>query len=654
LKERAVKHWNDLSITKKLKAGLSVINDLIGFKSTGPKAGDAVRAAQTERVKLGMEHVVRVVEPGMSDRGFCRESVDAIAKNLRGCSAGLVALNGSTEDDFLTTGRDLRDVATRTGQISTTAKSIADLVSGRDFEGYIEALQKLFERMNTYLALSRKKLNHNSETLLTILKTSDSIALHLAGFNRIVKHLRILGISTRIESARLVGGHDAFSNIADDVNKLSDLINSKSAGILQAVMSTHEVISETLSKVNLFEARQQGQSQTMLDDIIRNLPSLSEKHELSSTAAYHIIERTEEISRNVGEIVSSLQFHDITRQQIEHVIEVINELSNKMSSPKERESLQDLSISNVCRLQVNQLNSAKQEFVSAIGGAMDSFRHIAGNAMEMSKEVAALAGATGASGASFLARLRTDVAKIIATLNENGEANHRLLTAVESVVATIGDLTTFVGGIDEIGVDIDLLALNAQIRAVHTGSDGAALGVLAEAVRSLSDDARGQTVSVSETLTHISAIAQGLGRAEAEEDEIEELDEMVERLGGILDSLAGMDGQVTSLVNLVEGTTNEVEMEIKSLISGITVHERIESELNGAVAGLAGIEREAGKLGPATGENHDTAYLKQLEQRYTMDKERSIHHSSIHANGPTVPFFHHGPEEGLGENVELF
>jgi methyl-accepting chemotaxis protein len=280
---------------------------------------------------------------------------------------------------------------------------------------------------------------------------------------------------------------------------------------------------------------------------------------------------------------------------------------------------------------------------------MDSFRTITGNVREMSKEVAALA---GASGASFLARLRTDVAKIIATLNENGEANHRLLMAVESVVATISDLATFVGGIDEIGVDIDLLALNAQIRAVQTGSDGAALGVLAEAVRSLSDNARDQTVSVSGTLTHISTIAQGLGRAEVDGDG--ELDEMVEKLGALLDSLAGMDGQVTSLVNLMEGATNGVEMEIKSLISGITVHERMESGLDRVVAGLAEIEREAGKLGPATGENHDTAYLKQLEQRYTMRKERSIHHFIIHANGPAVPFLHNGPEGGLGENVELF
>ena len=107
-------------------------------------------------------------------------------------------------------------------------------------------------------------------------------------------------------------------------------------------------------------------------------------------------------------------------------------------------------------------------------------------------------------------------------------------------------------------------------------------------------------------------------------------------------------------MNVMEGTTGEVEMEIKGLISGITVHERMENELDKAVAALAEIEKEAGKVGPATGENHDTAYLKELEQRYTMHKERSIHHSSVQAHGPAQPFVHHGPEEGLGENVELF
>jgi DNA-binding ferritin-like protein len=589
---------------------------------------------------------------------FCPEAIDDIVSNLHECSSGLAALNSSTEEDFLTTGTDLREVAARAGEISTAAGSIADLLSGTGLELHGEALQKLFDQMSAYLDISGKKLNSNTGTLRTVLGTSDDIALHLVGFNRIVKHLRILGISTKIESARLAGGNNAFSNIADDVEKLSGLINAKSAAILHAVSSSHKVISETLSKVSLFERREQGQSQTMLGDIIRNLSSLSEKHERSSTAAQRVVGQSDEISRSIGEIVGSLQFHDITRQQIEHVTEAIDELGEKLSSLKGTENalseVRDLCLGDVCRLQMNQLTSAKREFVSAVGVAMDSFRNIAAHVAEISKEAAALVDARGTAGSSFLTRLKTDVAKIVLTLKENGQANRELLSAVESVAATISDLAAFVDSIEEIGVDIGLLALNAQIRAAQTGSEGAALGVLAEAVRNLSADARDRTLSISEALTHISSTAQGLGRGGTEEDEVPELDEMVERFGGLLDSLEGMDGRVASFINRMEEGTNEVETRIRGLISGIRVHERMESVLNGAIAALEKIDREAGQFGPPTAKGRGGSYLKQLEDRYTMHKERSIHRSIIQTSGPMPSFSHKEPEGGFGENVELF
>lgn len=202
------------------------------------------------------------------------------------------------------------------------------------------------------------------------------------------------------------------------------------------------------------------------------------------------------------------------------------------------------------------------------------------------------------------------MAKIVATLKENGQANREYLSAVESVAATISDLAAFVDSIEEIGVDIGLLALNAQIRAAQTGSEGAALGVLAEAVRNLSADARDRTLLISEALTHISSTAQGLGRG-GTDDEVPELDEMVERFGGLLDSLEGMDGQVASFIHRMEEATNEVETRIRDLISGIRVHERMESALSGAIAALAKIDREAEQFGPPAGGGRDAGYLKQ-------------------------------------------
>ncbi len=52
-----------------------------------------------------------------------------------------------------------------------------------------------------------------------------------------------------------------------------------------------------------------------------------------------------------------------------------------------------------------------------------------------------------------------DVAKIMSILNKNSDANRDLLTAIDTVAATISALAAFTGGIERIGVDIELLAL---------------------------------------------------------------------------------------------------------------------------------------------------------------------------------------------------
>ena len=62
---------------------------------------------------------------------------------------------------------------------------------------------------------------------------------------------------------------------------------------------------------------------------------------------------------------------------------------------------------------------------------------------------------------------------------------------------TVGEIATFVGDIEKIGEEIKLIALNAQIKSAYTGDEGAALGVLAEAIQRLSIDAIDHTGAVS-------------------------------------------------------------------------------------------------------------------------------------------------------------
>jgi len=75
------------------------------------------------------------------------------------------------------------------------------------------------------------------------------------------------------------------------------------------------------------------------DHIIKTISSVSERHGRASATANHIADTSHEIKFSIGEIVKSLQFHDITRQQIEHVMEAIDELNEKISALKEPEDV---------------------------------------------------------------------------------------------------------------------------------------------------------------------------------------------------------------------------------------------------------------------------------------------------------------------------
>ncbi len=71
----------------------------------------------------------------------------------------------------------------------------------------------------------------------------------MANFRKIVKKLKILGISTKIESAQLKKMEIDFVNLAGDVEQLSELIHDKSAEIEKHRASLMALTSGTLSKI---------------------------------------------------------------------------------------------------------------------------------------------------------------------------------------------------------------------------------------------------------------------------------------------------------------------------------------------------------------------------------------------------------------------
>ena len=236
-----------------------------------------------------------------------------------------------------------------------------------------------------------------------------------------------------------------------------------------------------------------------------------------------------------------------------------------------------------------------------------------------------------------------------------------ITTTMQDVAATVQQITGFVEDIEFIGSEIDLIALNSQIKAAHTGQEGAALGVLAEAIKRLSDEAVRQTEAVTATLTVIHTTTEHLSTevdtVEAESGALiaimeNDLSEIIQTLGMMSDDL------FTLLAGLVENVRS-LTTDVGQATAGIDVHERIKSMTAGVLGGLERIVEQARRIEPASSQFKQN--LRHMEERYTMESERHIHEAiarkrgGLHVVGAQVearPSAESNSE--FGDNFDLF
>ena len=137
----------------------------------------------------------------------------------------LQRLAGSTESQFLQLGEQLQDFVLRSSQVSSTAGELVQLLAGDESGQLTERLRKLFQEMDSYLHHVRSQGHDSCQTLEQIMTQLDQVVQPLEGFQKMDKSLRMLSISTKIESARLGELGSGFITLAMDVEKLSHTVS---------------------------------------------------------------------------------------------------------------------------------------------------------------------------------------------------------------------------------------------------------------------------------------------------------------------------------------------------------------------------------------------------------------------------------------------
>jgi methyl-accepting chemotaxis protein len=596
-------------------------------------------------------------------------------------SSSLNALTTTTEDEFLEIGRAMADFYERAGEITHMLASLAGIMSGNDIARTVHGIEDILDRIKKSLSGEESVLEHDLKTLQQTLEIMNVIRKPLESFKKLVKILKILSISTKIESAQLGQNQTGFVTLADDVEKLSVDIDEETKKITAKALLLDTIVRQNISQISSLEENQHRGIHTVLDEIGFSLISLKNKNEVSREGTDLISGQSEKISRHIGEVVSSMQFHDITRQTIEHVREVLDDLVQKLSVENIEESIEKTKndnermhviseIGDICEIQRAQLDDAKRQISGAASNIINHLLQIKENIVEVSHKAGNLAGTTDESALSLLSKIESGIATATLSLGTFARASHDLSEAMDIFLKTTADVSGSVNDIEEIGAEIQLIALNARIKTAHTGDEGAPLGVIAEAIQRLSSDADTEKTAISAALNDVTLTARDVQSysREDEDSKASEADDVIKRFGIFADTLRSANAEITSLLNKIGRSGERLAGDIGRTVSVITVHEKFERVIDNALSILDLILMESRKITPCIVSGNKSEYLRYLEKNYTMHSERKIHGQFAGLNtgivaktnpdkgNMAVQFINAKPEshQEFGDNVELF
>ncbi len=589
-------------------------------------------------------------------------------KRLRSTAAGLGELSASTEEEFLSLGRGLQVFSGRSRDLSARSSSIAALMAGTGMSGAMAGFRQILEEAQDLGRDSRQ----GADVLKAVLERLGELQQPLAGFARIVRNLRILCTFVKIESARLECGDTGFDTLSEDVGRLAATIAAKSSDLFEQSASLTAAVAGSLRKIGDFERTRQCQARSIIDGASGCLRALTDRHALSVATMEDVAARWTRITGDIGEVVSSLQFHDITRQRIEHVAEALAEITDRTAatpSGAPRGSVGVADVVAVCELQRAQLDHARQEVLSAIARIAGSLRDIAGHVGEMCRETRSLVAAAdgGGSPSSFLSSLEESFSAVTDSIAEYGRLGAELGATIDHAVRTIGAMSTFVGDIEKIGIEIRMIGLNACVRAAHVGERGAALGVLADSIHQLSSDTAGLTDALARNLKAVIHSAAELNdrQTAAAQDRQHLLAQEVARL---MEPLKRLDGETLTLLHGITAQGDALADDITAASAGIRVHEQIDRGIEDVIAGLDSFITGMKPMLSRRRRQDAGDGIGALAGRYTMHSERQVH-QSVAAGGTAAALALAAPalagadaaapaggdgREDLGDNVELF
>lgn len=550
----------------------------------------------------------------------------------------------TSEDGFLLVGSRLRKIHLSTQNVS---ERLAGLLNDSSAEGGTSSLSEL-QRMSER---SVKQLNSFNDFWLQAVdqlrrleSPLSSLPESLKQFDRLVSRLRMMGITARIEAARIGEDGLGFVNLAEEVSLLGEQITPKAKEVHKSIERVGEVIAFSVGNLVGVIGEHGEISEGISSDMQSNLNVLDQKRDMGQQTASGISRKSEDALRCVHTVVQSVQYHDITRQQIDHIIEALQSIQRQDSV---------LEVVPICEIQVAHLKRVGKEFEEAVLSIAAALGDLSNAVTMMVSESERMTNFARDSGNIFLNYVQRGLETVNATMAKDQDAVIEFTSSLGLINENIRKMKSFMDEMADVGSEIELLALNSRVKAAKMGSEGAGLGVIAESIQHLSIDARVQIHEVAAQMSQMVVVSSDLTKAHSIETVTQhaesETQDIIAKLAEAMRAFHLGNSMSIETFRETERVCKTIVGELESLAKEIDGHREVAASL---LRTSNMLEELAGELRASVPDSARAIIDERLEEmrlNYTMETERSTHQAVLNGNEIQMEM----PSGGSG-GVELF
>jgi methyl-accepting chemotaxis protein len=309
---------------------------------------------EEEKSSVGMLAVVRGLEGGLSERdeqlltheNLLRKILDLVPVIHKQLESVVM----HTETSAIEIGDKVRYIYDQAQTHLAESNEISNQFSGKDLRGANgDERLSLSAVLNGALQLLKEMtdmLEENGRLNLEYSKSAAQILENTASINKITEDIQyisdqtnLLALNAAIEAARAGEHGRGFSVVAEEVRKLSDRTNQASNDITLIVGKVNDSVQEISTSLTANLEKTKNKKSSVDIAVALLLHTAKESTDVFSQLVQSSVLTSEKVANSIDQIVMSLQFQDITRQEIHGAINPLKQIGGLAEEMVARSSL---------------------------------------------------------------------------------------------------------------------------------------------------------------------------------------------------------------------------------------------------------------------------------------------------------------------------